>query len=972
MFSLKEYKSISEREDATTMFWKEKNVFERSVEFRPKSRRYSFLDGPPFVTGLPHYAQLLPRIAKDLIPRYKTMKGYRVRRVWGWDCHGLPIEERVERKIGLKNRRDIEKYGINKFLTECENYVNAVTSEWEWYMDKIGSWCDMKHAYRTMDKDYMESVIWVFKTLYDKGLIYQGSKTLLYCTRCGTPVSKFEIAMDDSYKDMEDPAITVEFPITSDGPLKGVNVLAWTTTPWTMPSNRGLVVDEGETYVVFSLKDKRYLAAEKRMKAVLGDREFDVVSRLKGRELLGLSYKPPYEYIPANDKDFKIYAYENMVTMEEGTGVVHSAPGFGEIDTEMGKKFGLTIMLTVDDEGKHIDKISDFKGVYVKDSDQLIVDDLEKKGILFHHEKIVHRYPYCYRCQTPLIQRSVLSWFLKIEDLKKLLVEQNASINWVPEHLREGRFRYTIETAPDWCISRTRYWATAMPIWECESCTAREVFGSIAEIEKRSGQKVAGLHRNDVDHITFACTSCKGTMKRVPEVLDCWMESGSMPVGQVHYPFENKDLFESTFPADYIIEYIAQVRAWFYYMHVIANAVFKKNSYKNVVVTGVMAGSDGRKMSKSFNNFLDPKDTLSKLGGDAMRLYLMGSTIMSGEDVNFDESELKNQVSAVLNPLMNTLKYFTIYAEGASWKPGKVNVTETPHVMDQWMSARLKAFHGQFEGNLEKYHIPQAVREVAPFLNDLSTWYIRRSRTRFVANDPAALQTLYNTLCTFSLLTAPLIPFAAEELYQVLVRPCDAAAPESVHLADYPTLRKLSTSEQKLLEEMEKIRQYASMGLALREQAGLKLRQPVAEFRFSGMAKLSALLIEILKEELNTLSVNEGSGADVGALKKENGWIVMELPGTAAALQTTLTPELVEEGLMRELARKIQSSRKEHGLRIGENVPVTLISDDPAISKIVLARHDDLSKLVGATKISVLKSLDGSENGEGISVTIEA
>lgn len=971
MFDFKEYKSISEREDATNAFWKEKKIFERSVEFRPKSRRYSFLDGPPFVTGIPHYAQLLPRIAKDLVPRYKTMKGYKVRRVWGWDCHGLPIEERVEKKLGLKNRRDIEAYGINKFLTACESYVNAVASEWEWYMDKIGSWCDMKHAYRTMDKDYMESVIWVFKTLYDKGLIYEGSKTLLYCTRCGTPVSKFEIAMDDSYADMEDPAITVEFPITSEGPFKGIRMLAWTTTPWTMPSNRGLVVDGNEDYVVFSIGKKQYIAAEKRLAIVAGERKYSVDRKIKGQELVGLSYKPPYIFIPGNENDFKIYTYEGMVTMEEGTGIVHSAPGFGEIDTEMGKKYGLTIMLTVDDEGKHIDKITDFEGIYVKESDPLIVEDLEKKDVLFHHEKITHRYPFCYRCQTPLIQRSVLSWFIRIQDLKKQLIEMNKSVNWVPSHLKNGRFKYTLETAPDWCISRTRYWATVMPVWKCADCSKQEIFGSIAELEKRSGQNVPGLHRNDVDHITFKCNKCSGTMKRIPEVLDCWMESGSMPVGQVHYPFENKELFESTVPGDYISEYVGQVRAWFYYMHVVSNALFAKNSFKNVVVTGVVSGSDGRKMSKSYGNFPDPKKILETHGGDAIRLYLMGSTVMSGEDVSIDEAGFRTQLTSIINPLMNTVKYFTIYANSAGWNPNKKPMATCTHVMDKWMNARRKAFHEAFEGNIEKYHIPQAVREVAPFLNDLSTWYIRRSRNRFVAGDPDALETLYNALSAFILLCAPLIPFACEELYQALIRPCLAGAPESVHLADYPKREKVTASEKKLLDDMSKARQYASMGLALREQASLKLRQPVAEIRYSGIAKLPSSLLQILKDELNTLSVTSGT-TSLASLTKVEGWIIQEQSGVTAALQTVLTPELVDEGLLREITRQVQHARKDNGLSIGEKVSVTLISDDPEVNRIVESRHTDLCSLVAASKIEVVCKGDASRKHEGISVTIDA
>lgn len=889
--------------------------------------------------------------------------------MWGWDCHGIPIEERVEKKLGMKNRRDIEKYGINKFLTACATYVNEVTSEWEWYMDKIGSWCDMKHPYRTMDKDYMESVIWVFKTLYDKKLIYQGTKTLLYCTRCGTPVSKFEIAMDDSYKNMEDPAITVEFPVTTEGSFKGVRLLAWTTTPWTMPSNRGLVVDKHAEYVLFEYENKKYIVAEKRLDAVIGSRSIKKIKIIKGTQLLGLSYKPPYDYIPANENDFKVYSYEAMVTMDEGTGIVHSAPGFGEIDTEMGKKHGLTIMLTVDDEGKHIDKITDFKGIYVKDSDSLIIEDLKKRGILFDTKKIVHRYPYCWRCQTPLIQRSVKSWFLNVQDLKKLLIKQNKSINWVPEHLREGRFRYTIETAPDWCISRTRYWATAMPVWECDTCHEREVFGSIGEIEKRSGQKVNGLHRNDVDHILFPCHTCRGMMKRIPEVLDCWMESGSMPVGQLHYPFENKDLFEETFPGDYIIEYIAQVRAWFYYMHVVANAVFKKNSFKNAVVTGVMMGTDGRKMSKSYGNFPDPKKTLLTYGGDAIRLYLMGSPIMAGEDVSFDEIDLKNTIASVINPLLNSTKYLEIYANSAGWIPGKAQ--NSKNIMDRWIKARLVKFHKEFEGSLSLYHIPQAVHEVAPFLDDLSTWYIRRSRTRFVNGDVEALSTLYEVLVRFTKLCAPLIPFVTEELYQGLVRPFDKKAKESVHLENYPKLRALSTSERKLIEQMMIVRHIASIGLSLREESKLKLRQPISEIRFSCGEKLSHVLVKTLCDELNTMNAFSVSNREISKLKAKKGWVIAEDAGINVALMTELTQELKNEGHMREIIRQVQNARKQSGLKIGEKTKIVIVSANPAVESLIAGKMKEFVDAVCASSITFAKTSDGKTPKGVIFVTIE-
>lgn len=960
MFTVNNYSSISERENKTNDFWKNNDTFKRSIEERPEDNRYSFLDGPPFVTGLPHYAQLLPRIAKDLIPRYMTMKGKRVRRVWGWDCHGLPIEERVEKKLGLKNRREIEQFGINKFILECADYVNDVTSEWGWYMDKIGSWCDMEHAYRTMDKDYMESVIWVFKQLYDKDLIYEGAKTLLFCTRCGTPVSKFEISMDDSYTDVEDPTITVEFPVTTDGTFKDSRLLAWTTTPWTMPSHRALVVHPDETYVEFSegASKKRYIAAKKLLDSLAKRENRKVIREFEGSELVGLEYEPPYTYIPGNGKDFKVYAYEGMVNMSEGTGIVHSAPGFGEIDTEMGLHYGLTVMYTVDDEGNFTDEIVDFKGRYVKEADTDIIKDLEKRGVLFHTGKIIHRYPFCYRCQTPLIQKSLKSWFVRISEIKDFLAEQNKKINWVPEMFKYGRFEYTIKTAPDWGISRTRYWATAMPVWRCNSCDEIEVFGSIKEIEDRSGEKVEGLHRNDVDHIEFPCKKCKGTMKRIPEVLDCWMESGSMPVGQVHYPFENGELFEQTFPADYIIEYVGQIRAWFYYMHVVANAVFRKNSFKNVVVSGVMAGEDGRKMSKSFGNYPDPKETLEKYGGDAIRLYLMSSPIMSGIDMNFSEDDLRNQILTVINPLWNSLKYFGIYANKYGWEPSSYKkVPNTQDPLDRWILARLASFQKELEENLGKYFIPEATRTIPTFIEDLSTWYIRRSRERFVEGDTSALETLYFVLAQTSLIIAPTAPFLAEELYQVLITGRFDDAHDSVHLDFFPDQRKITTEDCKLLETMSYVRELASAGLAIRDAEKIRLRQPLSEYRYTG-TKLDTSLEDILKDELNVQKVVMTKN-----LPKGDEWKIQELKGATVALSTNIDESLRKEGIYRDLLRLIQSERKKAGLKIGEQVDVVVVSKDADVIDVIKSRSDDIRSTVSASTLEILdKSGESTKN----------
>ncbi|MBN2016369.1 isoleucine--tRNA ligase [Candidatus Dojkabacteria bacterium] len=953
MFKIQNYKSVSEREDKTTIWWKREKMFERSIDARPENNRYSFLDGPPFVTGIPHYASLLPRMAKDVIPRFKTMQGYKVRHVWGWDCHGLPIEEKTEKKVGLKNRREIETYGINKFIEACRKYVEETSSEWGWYVDKIAEWVNLKDAYRTMDTDYMESVLWVFKTLYDKGLIYEGVKTLLYCTRCGTPVSKFEIAMDNSYADMEDPAVTVEFPITTSGNFKGAQILAWTTTPWTLPSNRALVIDPKETYVQFSgnVPGNTYIVAKKRLKKIMRKDKYKVIREFKGKELLGLEYEAPFDYFPPNKNDFKVYAYKGMVTMEEGTGVVHSAPGFGEIDTEMGKHYKLTTMFSVDDEGKFIDKVRDYKGMYVKDADKKIIGDLEKEDRLFKVEKIVHSYPYCWRCQTPLIQRAQKSWFINVQTLKPLLLRQAKKINWVPAKFAK-RFENNIKDAPDWCISRTRYWATAMPVWKCDKCKEIEVFGSIKEIENRSRQKVKNLHRDGVDPIAFPCKKCTGIMKRIPEVLDSWMDAGSMPYGQIHYPFENEDLFKKTFPADYIIEYVAQIRAWFYVMHVLSNALLGANSFKNVVVTGVLWGTDGRKMSKSFGNYPDPKATLEKYGGDAMRLYFMSSPIMLGDDMNFNEQDLRNQVSTVIFPFYNSFKYFVTYANLHKFKPNSglvagLSNSKPKSFLDKWILVRLKKFHQEIAGYLEKYEMPPATRTVAPFINDLSTWYIRRSRNRFVEGDKDALQTLYYVLVQTAKITAPIIPFVSEEVYGRLIADLNLKAKESVHLCDYPEIKKLTVSEKNLLDEMQLARDLASLGQATRVDARIKVRQPLESLRVKGK-RLKVWMVDILKEELNVKKVENAR-----SLRKTKGWSVQESKGLKVALDTTITDELRQEGLVRELVRAIQDTRKKSGFKQEDRVEVSISTDSEEIREVIKKWNKDILQQTNSLKVAL-------------------
>ena len=935
--------TIPQMEEETLSYWLENKIFERSVEKNPKENLYVFYDGPPFISGLPHYGHLLGSIAKDIVPRYWTMKGKRVERVWGWDAHGLTVENKVQKKFGIKNRRDIEKFGLERFTQECYNYTRETSAEWDWYVNKIGRWVDIKNAYRTTDQNYMESVMWTFKQLYDKGLVYEGIRTSLYCTKCGTPVSNFEIAMDNSYKDVEDPAITVKFKIRTDGEFKNAFALAWTTTPWTIPSNRALVVDKDADYTLVESDGSRYITAEARNDNVFSGREFKVLKKIKGADLVGLKYEPPFRFYSSKEGEFEIYHYEGMVSMEEGTGIVHSAPGFGEIDSEMGKHFGLTLMLTIDDEGKFLpgtEQENPYTGIFYKDADPLLMNDMRAADLLFKSEKIVHRFPYHDRCDTLLIQRAQQSWFIDVNSLKPRMTELNERINWIPEHLKHGRFGQNIQQQPDWCISRNRYWATPMPVWESEDGD-RIVVSSVKEIEELSGQKVEDLHRPYIDKIIIKKDGKE--YKRRLEVLDSWLEAGSMPWAQIHYPFENKEKFETNYPGDYIVEYIAQVRAWFNVMHILSTAVFDSNSFKNVISTGVMAGSDGRKMSKTFNNYTDPRQVLQDYGGDALRLYLMGSPLMIGDNANFEESELRTKLRNVLNPLWNSLKYFQMYAAVYNWKNSEV--TKPEHILDTWITARLHEVIKTISTGMEEYRVPVAVRAVEEFVDDLSRWYVRRSRDRISAGDKGALSTLYTVLFEFSRASAPVIPFMSENIYRILRVFSVGDTPESVHLEQFPGYdNDFILSNQGLLENMKKVRDLVSYGLSIRSEKKISVRQPLSSVAASGVDKVPQELSVLILDELNVKEIQ----------------YVTEVPAAYASvsfnninvgLDTNITDELKYEGLSRDFVRKIQEMRKEAGLKVGDIIEITYPSD-PDTAKVIELYGEEISKKIQASNLT--------------------
>ncbi|MBN1915812.1 isoleucine--tRNA ligase [Candidatus Dojkabacteria bacterium] len=994
--------NFAEQEEQILKFWKDRKIFEKSVESRPEENKYVFYDGPPFITGTPHYGSLLPSIAKDVVPRYQTMQGKRVERVWGWDAHGLPIENKVEKKLELKNRRDIESYGIQKFIDECYKYTEETSAEWEWYVDHIGRWVDFKNAYKTIDQNYMESVIWVFKQLYDKGFIYEGVRTSLYCTRCGTPVSNFEIAMDNSYTDMEDPAVTVKFKVKNGSKFKDTYILAWTTTPWTLPSNRALVVDEEEDYVIAGFKGEKVIIAKKRLEYVFsekftGEEKYKILDTFKGKELTGLEYEPPYKFFPPNSKDWKVYSFKGMVHMEEGTGIVHSAPGFGEIDTEMGRETGLTIMTGVDDAGKFVSEVKPWAGIYVKEADKNIVEELQSRKLLFNNEKIVHRYPYCWRCQTPLIHRAQDSWFINIQDMKQSLLKNNEKINWVPDHLKTGRFKVGIDSAPDWCISRTRYWATPMPVWRHENgseCSHTMVFGSKKEIEEASGQTIVDFHRPKIDEIVVKCEKCGKDMHRIKEVLDVWLDSASMPYAQIHYPFENKESFEKNFPADFIVEYIAQTRAWFYVMHVVSTAMFDTNSFKNVVTTGVIFGNDGRKMSKNYGNYPDPKETIKKYGGDALRLYLMGSKVMVGDDVNINEEEIADQIKNFILMLWNSYSFLITYAEIHKWSPNNSLVTNAfssqkdkeslcnykvplklDNQLDTWIVARLQETIKAVTNAMQEYQIPSAAREFSPLLEDISKWYIRRSRDRFAEGEIKAFETLYFVLIEFIKLLAPFAPFITEAMYENLVKSQLIEVEESIHLTSYPQDDiEFLEKNAPLLTEMKIVRDIVNLGQAARINSGTKVRQPLAAAYVKSNTKdqdLKDWMKELIKEELNVKEVKE-----IQESPAEKGWITEAAMNghLAVSLNTTLTEELRREGTLREIIRTVQAARKKQGLKIGDKIKLQIYTESIMIKEFFAALNEELKQGISADEIIESDTPQKNEinlNGEKLTFEIK-
>lgn len=992
--------NFKDREIEVLKFWQDNQIFKKTVDKNSGKTPYTFYDGPPTANGKPHIGHILTRCIKDLIPRYKTMRGFDVLRKAGWDTHGLPVELEVEKLLGLDGKEQIEQYGVEPFIEECKKSVWKYKAEWEKMSDRVGFWADMEHPYVTYENDYIESVWWSLKQIADKGLLYKGHKVVPYCPRCGTPLSSHEVAQ--GYKDVEETSLFVKFKAAEK---ENTYFLAWTTTPWTLPSNVALCVNPRETYVKVQYNGQYLILAEALVEAVVGEKT-KPIEKYTGKELEFMPYEPLYDFGETDAKAWFLTA-DDYVTLSDGTGIVHIAPAFGEDDARVGRKYSLPFVQMVNEQGR-FKQVTPWADVFVKDADPKITEDLNTRGLLLAQKSYEHSYPFCWRCDTPLLYYARSTWFIKMTALKDLLLENNRAVNWLPDNIKEGRMGNFLENVIDWGLSRERYWGTPLPVWEC-GCGHYTVIGSIDELTQKGADVPENLelHKPYIDAVTIVCDSCGGRMRRVPEVIDCWYDSGSMPFAQWHYPFENKQEFEKRFPANFISEAVDQTRGWFYTLLAIGTLVFGRNPFENCIVLGHVQDKDGQKMSKHKGNVVDPWTVLDKQGADAVRWYFyVGS--MPWLPSRFYEDAVSEAQRKFMGTLWNTYAFYVLYADIDNFDPTKHEIS-LDNVMDRWILSRLHTLIKSVCKNLDTYRLTESARELDKFVDELSNWYVRRCRGRFWASGMEqdktdAFITLYTVLKTLCCLAAPFIPFMTESIYQNIVRSIDKSAPESVHLCEYPQPNE-ALIDKDLEQGMDAVLKIVVLGRSARNTAGIKNRQPIANMYVAGLDKLDDMYKNLIAGELNIKNVSLGAdlssfiaysikpqlktlgprfGTLLGAIRthlaqadgtavvealrssgsytfetdgntislleedlliepiQRQGFVTESEGGLSVVLDTTLSEALIEEGYVREMISKIQTMRKEAGFEVTDNIRLCVFGS--SLLSGVLERNADLIK----------------------------
>ena len=1031
------YKKVStdldfcSREQEVIEFWKDNDVFKASCAKNAGKAEFSFYDGPPTANGKPHIGHILTRCIKDLIPRYKTMQGYNVLRIAGWDTHGLPVELEVEKTLGLDGKEQIEEYGVMPFIEKCKESVWKYKSEWEKMSERVGYWADMENPYVTYKDEYIESEWWSLKKLFEKGLIYKGYKIVPYCPRCGTALSSHEVAQ--GYKDVKETSIFVKFRVSGEDAY----MLAWTTTPWTLPSNVALCVNADETYALVESRGEKIYMAKELVSSVLGE-EAKILSEMKGKDLEYKEYEPLWKYDLDGKKGHYVVC-DSYVTLTDGSGIVHIAPAFGEDDSRVGKNYDLPFVQMVDGRGRMKEETS-WAGVFVKDADKLIIEELKERGLLFAELPYEHSYPFCWRCDTPLIYYARSSWFISMTKVRDELVKNTKSVNWMPESIRDGRMGNFVENVIDWGISRERYWGTPLPIWVCDKCGHIHVIGSRKELSELTGApEDIELHKPFIDPLTFKCDKCGGTMKRVPEVMDCWYDSGSMPFAQWHYPFEHEEEFKGHFPAQFISEAVDQTRGWFYTLLAISTLLFNKAPFENCIVLGHVQDKDGQKMSKHKGNVVDPWSVLDKQGADAVRWYFYSSSAPWLPSRFYDDAVSESQ-RKFMGTLWNTYAFYILYAEIDKFDPTGYEL-KPENIMDRWILSKVNSLVKSVTEHLDNYRIFEPARELIDFVDELSNWYVRLDRERFWGSENTkdkmdAFMTLYTVLETLTRLIAPFVPFMSESIYQNIVRSVDAAAPISVHLCDYP-VADASLIDSELEVNMDAVKDVVALGRACRNVANIKTRQPISEVFVSGISHLGGIYTDLIKSELNVKEVSLGAAAEefisyrikpqlrtlgpkygkmLGAIREhlasadgikivnavknggtysfdangnridlteedllvepvqKEGFMVETSDKYAVVIDTVLTDSLIEEGFVREIISKMQTMRKEAGFEVTDHITVAFSGNDKIADVVSANKAQIMSELLceeisGRTDDGFAKELN--INGEKVMASVK-